>query len=202
MFCLVSNTLCFLEHFYSGFIPTFAPVSRYLPDFSYLTLVASLYGLYLYVNMFKAPPSCTVAFICLYVVFFILFAATWAFRCIGKQWIYTPLVFLCSKILLYVATLFYLTAVSYHFPSVRLNNETTTCNEQHVYVMWRVSTSWRKQSTASSSNMVHGRLIPYYTSYWTETHGPRLTTNCSNGMHCFACRHGYRSGWRVMRVVR
>jgi len=91
----------------------------------------------------------------------LLFAATWVFRCIGKQWIYMPLVFLCSKILLYVATLFYLTAVYYHFPSVRLNNETTTCNEQCVYLMWRVSTSWRKQSTASSSNMVHERLIPH-----------------------------------------
>ena len=42
-----------------------------------------------------------------------------------------------------------------------LNNETTTCNEQHVYLMWRVSTSWRKQSTASSSNMVHERLVPH-----------------------------------------
>lgn len=111
--------------------------------------------------MFKAPPSCAVTFICLYAMFFILFAATSVFRCIGKQWIYTPLVFLCSKILLYVATLFYLTAVSYHFPSVRLNNETTTCNEQHVYLMWRVSTSWRKQSTASYSNIVHERLIPH-----------------------------------------
>jgi hypothetical protein len=66
----------------------------------------------------------------------------------------------CSKILLCVATLLYLTAVSYLFPSVRLNNETRTCNEQRVYLMWHVSTSWRKQSAASSSNMVHERLIP------------------------------------------
>jgi hypothetical protein len=163
-----------------------------------LTLIASLYGLYLYVNMF-IPSSCAVTFICLYVVFFTLFAATWVFRCIGKQWIYTLHVFLCSKTLLYLATLFYLTAVSYHFPSVRINNGTTTCNEQRVYLMWRVSTSWRKQSTASSSNTVHERLIPYIELKRT---GPDSLLICSNGTRCFACRHGYRCGWRVMRVVR
>ena len=74
---------------------------------------------------------------------------------------YAACVYLCSKLLLYMATLFYLTAVSYHFPSVRLNNETTTCNGQHVYLMWRLSTSWRKQSAVSSSNMGYIRLIPH-----------------------------------------
>jgi hypothetical protein len=72
MFYLVSTTLRFLEHYY---ISMFAPLSPYLPGFSSLTLVASLYGLYLYVNMF-VPPSCAVTFICLYAVFLILFAAT------------------------------------------------------------------------------------------------------------------------------
>jgi hypothetical protein len=131
-------------------------------------------------------------------VFFILFAAAWVFPCIGKQCIYTPLVFLCSKIFLYVAT-YYLTAASYHFPSVRLSNEIATCNEHRVCLMWRVSTSWKKQSTASSSNMVHERLIPHIELKRTD---PRLTTDCNNGTRCFACRHGYSCGWRVMRVVR
>jgi len=51
-----------------------------------------------------------------------------------------------------------------------------------------------KQSTTSSSNMVHERLIPHIELKRAD---PDSLLIAVNGTRCFACRHGYRCGWRV-----
>lgn len=135
MFYLVSTTICFLEHFYSVCIAVLTPVSPYRPDTSSLTIVAfctaCIYMLCLY-HLHALSPS----FVYMPCSLFCMLLHECYFVSANSE--YTPREILCSKILPCVATLFYLTALSNNFPSVRLSNGTTTCDEQRVYLMWRV----------------------------------------------------------------
>jgi hypothetical protein len=66
--------------------------------------------------------------------------------------------------------------VASSFPSARLTHKISTCHEQRVYEMWRVSASRRKEFPAPSLNMMNENLKHRITA--TE---PRYISNYQRG---------------------
>jgi len=66
--------------------------------------------------------------------------------------------------------------VAISLPPSRLTHKISTCREQRVYEMWRVSASRRKTFPAPSLNMINENL-----KHWITAGGPRCISNYQRG---------------------